>query len=66
MASCYLNATDKKETKAEKTEPTKEVDKSKDIGMKIRETHSDLNNITGWEKHENFEKTDAPAWEENK
>ncbi|MBY0600158.1 hypothetical protein [Bacillus bingmayongensis] len=62
----FFNKTDKKEMKAEQTEPIKEVDKSKDIGMKIRATHSDLNNITGWEKYEKFEQADAPAWEENK
>lgn len=57
--------TDKKEMNAEKTEQIEEVDKSKDIGMKIRETHSDLNTITGWERYENLEKTDAPDWEVN-
>ncbi|WP_243521200.1 hypothetical protein [Bacillus pseudomycoides] len=56
---------DKQETNVEKTETMKEVDKSKDIGMKIREMHSDLNTITGWERYENLEKTDAPAWQEN-
>ncbi|HGE5778998.1 MULTISPECIES: hypothetical protein [Bacillus] len=56
---------DKKEMNAEKTEQIEEVDKSKDIGMKIREMHSDLNTITGWERYENLEKTDAPAWQEN-
>ncbi|CAI8972382.1 MULTISPECIES: hypothetical protein [Bacillus] len=48
---------DKKEMNAEKTEQIEEVDKSKDIGMKIREMHSDLNTITGWERYENLEKT---------
>ncbi|MEI4622056.1 hypothetical protein KFD70_12025 [Bacillus pfraonensis] len=61
----WFHKTDKQETNVEKTETMKEVDKSKDIGMKIREMHSDLNHITGWEKYEGFEKTDAPAWEKN-
>ncbi|SDZ00322.1 hypothetical protein [Bacillus sp. 166amftsu] len=61
----FFTKTDKAEMKAGETEQIEEVDKSKDIGMKIREMHSDLNSITGWERHENFEKTDAPAWEEN-
>ncbi|PEE35590.1 hypothetical protein COL91_15240 [Bacillus pseudomycoides] len=60
-----FHKTDKKEMHAEKTEQIEEVDKSKDIGMKIREMHSDLNTITGWERYENLEKIDAPAWQEN-
>ncbi|WP_240517606.1 hypothetical protein [Bacillus pseudomycoides] len=60
-----FHKTDKQEMNAEKTEQIEEVDKSKDIGMKIREMHSDLNTITGWERYENLEKTDAPAWQEN-
>ena len=62
----WFYKTDKQEPNVEKTETMKEVDKSKDIGMKIRETHSDLNDMTGWERHENLEMADAPAWEENK
>ncbi|WP_254610019.1 MULTISPECIES: hypothetical protein [unclassified Bacillus (in: firmicutes)] len=62
----WFHKTDKQGTNVEKTETMKEVDKSKDIGMKIRETHSDLNRMTGWERYENLEKVDALAWEENK
>ncbi|WP_410981788.1 hypothetical protein [Bacillus cereus] len=62
----WFHKTDKQETNVEKAETMKEVDKSKDIGMKIRETHSDLNRMTGWERYENLEKVDALAWEENK
>ncbi|MCI0764794.1 hypothetical protein [Bacillus sp. TL12] len=61
----WFHKTDKQETNVKKTETVKKVDKSKDIGMKIREIHSDLNTITGWERYEDFEKMGAPAWGKN-
>ncbi|WP_242224684.1 hypothetical protein [Bacillus cereus group sp. BfR-BA-01380] len=58
--------TDKKESKAENAERIKEEDRSKNVPQKITDIHSDLNNITGWEKYEKYEDVNSPAWEESK
>ncbi|MEI4800565.1 hypothetical protein WAZ07_04350 [Bacillus sp. FJAT-51639] len=58
--------TDKKESKAENAEQIKKEDLSKNVPQKITEIHSDLNNITGWEKYEKYEDVNSPSWEESK
>ena len=58
--------TDKKDSKAENAEQIKEEELSKNVPQKITEIHSDLNNITGWEKYEKYEDVNSPSWEDSK
>ncbi|SFC09793.1 hypothetical protein SAMN04488168_1029 [Bacillus sp. 491mf] len=57
--------TDQQESKVEKAEQVKE-DLSKNVPQKITAIHSDLNNITGWEKYEKYEDVNSPSWDESR
>ncbi|HDX9578821.1 TPA: hypothetical protein ROX88_002372 [Bacillus pseudomycoides] len=61
-----FSKTDQQESKVEKAEQVKEEDLSKNVPQKITAIHSDLNNITGWEKYENYEDVNSPSWEGSK
>ncbi|WP_231401784.1 hypothetical protein [Bacillus sp. 123MFChir2] len=58
--------TDQQESKIEKAEQIKEEDLLKNVPHKITAIHSDLNNITGWEKYEKYEDVNSPSWEDSK
>ncbi|MEH7464040.1 hypothetical protein V7166_18700 [Bacillus thuringiensis] len=58
--------TNQQEGKIESAEQVKEEDLSKNVPHKITAIHSDLNNITGWEKYEKYEDVNSPSWEDSK